>query len=199
MKIVTRNRLAEMLVDAFKSPAAAATLRRLAHACQTSRLDNETEHFLLSVAKEDRAAVVARLQAFAAALEEWSSLGEGAEETPLVRALRKGVVLFNHRLFFEVHEVLEAQWLQESGDTKLFLQGLIQVAVGFHHLENRNLRGARLLLQDGMEKLTRYQPVFLEIELQEFMSGLAQCHAALQRLGEESPAQFPTALIPRLR
>ncbi len=139
--------------------------------------------------------IIDRLLRFGAALNEWSPTQEASQS----RTLRKGALLFNHHLFFEVHEVLEAQWVQESGEAKLFLQGLIQVAVAFHHRENHNLRGALSLLQDGMEKILPYQPVFLGVELHDFITGLDQCGAELRRLGEEGLASFQEKLIPRLR
>ena len=58
------------------------------------------------------------------------------------RAIDEAACLFNEGLFFEVHEVLEAVWLKLEGQSRLLLQGLIQIAVGFHHLENKNLNGA---------------------------------------------------------
>ena len=75
--------------------------------------------------------IIDKLICFGAALDGWSP-HEGTSQT---LALQKGALLFNQHLFFEVHEVLEAQWLQESGDVKQFLQGLIQIAVAFHHRE----------------------------------------------------------------
>lgn len=131
-----------------------------------------------------------------AALENWRAL---ENEAPLACALRKGAALFNHHLFFEVHEVLEAQWMRESGDEKQFLQGLIQIAVAFYHVENHNLRGARSLLQDGIDKIAPYRPAFLGVELTEFLQSLEECQMELGQLGEEELAQFDKKKIPRLR
>jgi hypothetical protein len=139
--------------------------------------------------------ITERLRRFDAVLQAWSRK-DG--ETALVQAVRKGVVLFDHQLFFEVHEVLEAQWFRTSGDEKLFLQGLIQVAVAFHHLHNRNLRGALALLQDGMDKLVPYQPVFLGVELREFLAQVEVCRREMERLGEKGLEQFRSEMIPRL-
>ncbi len=72
--------------------------------------------------------------------------------------LREGIQCFNREQFFECHEVLEAAWLEASGEQKTFLQGLIQVAVAFHHLRRENVAGARRLLTAGMEKLSAFAP-----------------------------------------
>jgi hypothetical protein len=70
-------------------------------------------------------------------------------DAPLEMALRQAALLFDGRLYFEVHELLEPYWLRAAGGERETLQGLIQVAVGFHHLGNGNGAGARALLHDG--------------------------------------------------
>jgi hypothetical protein len=142
------------------------------------------------------AEIVAKLIQYGAALEEWTP----DETAPAItNALRKGVLLFNHRLFFEVHEVLEAQWVQESGEERRVLQGLIQIAVAFYHLGNHNLRGALSLLQDGVEKIAPHRPAFLGVELTDFIATLEACYSELLRLGPERFAQFRPEMIPRMR
>lgn len=54
---------------------------------------------------------------------------------------KKGVWLFNHRHFFECHEILEAQWMDSAGIEKTFYQMIIHAAVAFVHWENGNRKG----------------------------------------------------------
>ena len=70
--------------------------------------------------------------------------------------LQQGIALFNRGQFLECHEVLEEAWLEVSGEQKAFLQGLIQIAVAFHHLRQGNLVGARRLLTAGLDKLAAF-------------------------------------------
>jgi predicted metal-dependent hydrolase len=49
--------------------------------------------------------------------------------------------------------VLEPHWMRAEGSARETLQGLIQAAVGYQHLANGNLEGARALLHDGAAKL----------------------------------------------
>jgi len=70
------------------------------------------------------------------------------------KRLREGLALFNRGEFFECHEVLEAVWLEASGEDKVFLQGLIQVTVSFYHLRRRNFAGSSRLLRAALEKLS---------------------------------------------
>src|SRR5262249_10768155 len=74
------------------------------------------------------------------------------------RAIVRAAALWNEGLFFEVHEVLEAVWQRESGDRRQALQGVIQIAVAWHHLAHGNPRGARTLLRDGRARLPASPP-----------------------------------------
>ena len=71
----------------------------------------------------------------------------------MTRLLDRAAALANHGLFFEVHELLEPVWFRATEPARTALQGLIQVAVGFHHLENGNREGARSLLVLGLAKM----------------------------------------------
>ena len=71
---------------------------------------------------------------------------------------QEGIELFNRGRFFECHEVWEEVWLEFSGNRKKFLQGLIQLTVAFHHLQNGNRVGAGRLLAAAVEKLALDSP-----------------------------------------
>jgi hypothetical protein len=73
-------------------------------------------------------------------------------EDPLQRAL----VIWNQRLFFEVHEHLEAIWHSASGDERQALRGLIKAAGVYVHLEQRRLPAARSLAVKSYELLRQY-------------------------------------------
>jgi predicted metal-dependent hydrolase len=70
--------------------------------------------------------------------------------------LAEGINLFNAQRYFEAHEVWEDLWREEAGDLRLFYQGLIQAAVGLHHLSRGNVRGGRSQLTKSLAKLDRY-------------------------------------------
>ena len=73
----------------------------------------------------------------------------------LAPLLDRAAALANQGLFFEVHELLEPGWFRAAEPERTALQGLIQVAVGFHHLENGNRDGGRSLLALGVAKLSQ--------------------------------------------
>lgn len=69
-----------------------------------------------------------------------------------------GVEQFNSGFFFECHDTLEEIWMETIGHDRLFLQGLIQVSVGFYHLFNKNFKGAVSQFSKGLSKLDHYRP-----------------------------------------
>jgi len=72
----------------------------------------------------------------------------------------RGIELFNSGEFFECHEVLEELWRPEHGHRRLFLQGVIHLAVGFYHHQQANRLGAERQLRKGLKKLAGYLPEY---------------------------------------
>jgi predicted metal-dependent hydrolase len=59
--------------------------------------------------------------------------------------------------FFEAHEELELAWKAAEGETKILLQGLIQIAAGLHRwsLHPEKTDGAFYLLDRGAQKIRK--------------------------------------------
>ena len=68
--------------------------------------------------------------------------------------LEEGLLLFNRGKFYEAHEVWEDLW-RATGDPvlKTCYQGLIQAAVGMHHLARGNSVGGRSQVGKSMRNL----------------------------------------------
>ncbi|MCW5891304.1 MAG: DUF309 domain-containing protein [bacterium] len=121
-----------------------------------------------------------------------SSPGAGAVD----RALDDAAALWAEGLFFEVHEVLEAAWQPLTGDARHGLQGVIQIAVAFHHLRHGNARGARNLLRDGSERLHGAADALPHLDAPALLAGLGPWQVALES-GAEPPATPPPPLTLR--
>src|SRR5262249_23418987 len=78
---------------------------------------------------------------------------DAAHERGYPREYLEGITHFNAGRYYEAHEVWEAIWLRASGEEKRFYQMLIQAAVGLHHYDRGNLRGARSLYERTCDKL----------------------------------------------
>jgi uncharacterized protein len=79
--------------------------------------------------------------------------------------LGEGLRCYRAREFFVAHEHWESVWLKSKEPEKTFLQGLIQVAAAFHHLQRGNPRGTRSLLQRARVRLARYPESFGGIDV----------------------------------
>jgi predicted metal-dependent hydrolase len=68
--------------------------------------------------------------------------------------LAEGLLLFNQGRFYDAHEVWEDLWRATVDPTlKTCYQGLIQAAVGLHHLGHDNLIGAQSQLKKSIRNL----------------------------------------------
>lgn len=64
-----------------------------------------------------------------------------------------GVRQLNEGEFYSCHDILEALWFEMMEPEKSLYQGILQIAVGCYHLENHNLRGATILMGEGLQRL----------------------------------------------
>ncbi|RWR83388.1 Protein of unknown function DUF309 [Cinnamomum micranthum f. kanehirae] len=62
---------------------------------------------------------------------------------------------FNSRDFYRCHDFLEHLWYGAEEPRRTVIHGLLQCAVGFHHLFNQNHRGAMMELGEGLCKLRK--------------------------------------------
>jgi uncharacterized protein len=134
----------------------------------------------------------------------WAVVGElmqrhGRAKGGLEGAVERGVLVFNAGLFFEYHELLEDHWRTETGDRKRFLQGLIQVAVGLHHWEHHNYRGATLLLREGAERLAVGRPGLLGLDVEAFYHEVQGVRAAMEALERQCSQAYSRTLLPKQR
>ena len=94
--------------------------------------------------------------------------------------LQRGVELFNSRRFFDAHEALEDAWREAAGDERLFLQGLVQAAVGLHHASAGNRAGACSVLARARRNLNGYPAHYEGIDLEGLRQQLADFEKALR-------------------
>jgi uncharacterized protein len=97
----------------------------------------------------------------------------------------QGVEQFNQRQFYDCHDTLEALWMEAIDPERTFYQGLLQIAVALYHLGNQNLRGAIILLGEGMNRLRHYQPSFADIAVTPLLDQSRALQAKLQQAQAE--------------
>ena len=147
---------------------------------------------LEAVLQPDPARSVAAVRALLDPLIAMVNAGEpGCASTPPPGVL-EGIRLFNEGLYYECHEEIEHEWHAETGEIRNLYQGILQIGVGFHHASNGNLRGARLLLTDGLDKLGRFLPTCLGIDTQALFDESA---AVLDDIERRLTARHPAPLV----
>ncbi|MEO8379524.1 MAG: DUF309 domain-containing protein [Acidobacteriota bacterium] len=108
------------------------------------------------------------------------------ERTPLLR----GIERFNAHEFWHAHEEWELLWLETGGEEKLFLQGLIQLAAAYHHVQRGTHRGALRLFDASLRKLTRYPAGFFGVDRTEAVER-AELHRTRVAKEKIDASEFP--------
>ena len=67
-----------------------------------------------------------------------------------------GLKSFQSKQYFEAHNLWEELWSDYRLPDRVFIQGLIQLAVAIVHLENNNLNGARSMTKKALAKINKY-------------------------------------------
>lgn len=202
-----RNRLADLVLDALHDRDARRALEAVAAVCADSRalegtgpprafpadlFERRDDGWRLRSGYREHAAPFAeRARRAARALADRAL---DPPDPPLETALAQGGALFAAGLYFEVHEILEPHWMRAEGETRETLQGLIQAAVGYQHLANGNLAGARALLHDGAGKLLARRRHGADLDA--FARGVAD-HARALTVPDVDAAGFDWSRVPR--
>ena len=107
--------------------------------------------------------------------------------------------LFNRKYYWETHEVLEHIWLHETGELKIFYQGLIQAAATYYHVLNNNPKGAIRLSQAALEKLTPMGTLYRGlIDISQVLESLPLYHNQSKGILEGTLHGFDYSALPTI-
>ena len=112
------------------------------------------------------------------------------------RETRKGVEEFNSGRFFECHDTLEDVWRGVHGPARDFFQGIIQISVGFYHLQNGNLTGAESQLEKALRNLVPYGDRYAGLNLAVLVCDV---RTWLERIRSGKPMHGSVADLPKIR
>lgn len=111
----------------------------------------------------------------------------------------RAVVYFNARAFFEAHEDWEALWHDAEGEERRWLQGLIQVAAAFVHVERGFFaRGFVALIREGHGRLEGYAGDDWGLDLDRLARDLAPWLAHADRVAEGAPLERDAPPLPEI-
>lgn len=105
----------------------------------------------------------------------------------------EGIACFDAGHYFEAHEVWEDLWralprAEHPGGDRLFVQGLIQLAVSLEHWRRGNPRGARGQWQKALAKLSDCGDLRCGVPLARLLAETAAFYAARDLAGAEALA-----------
>ncbi|MEK6660261.1 MAG: DUF309 domain-containing protein [candidate division NC10 bacterium] len=110
----------------------------------------------------------------------------------------EAVRTYNAGHYLEAHELFELIWMRQGGAQKIFYQGLVHVAMGFHYLVAGDYDRASAKLQRAAELLDDFAVDFLGFDVWTLRGSVALCRHRLAELGASGITRFDRTLIPRL-
>ena len=112
----------------------------------------------------------------------------------------KGLELFNHKEYFECHEVIEDLWLQtpEKDAYRDLYKGVIQAAAAIYQWDRGILSGARGLYGTSITYLEKYRPEALGLNTKKFIFEMKSLFLNLERWDGRSAVARNIKLTPVL-
>jgi predicted metal-dependent hydrolase len=112
-----------------------------------------------------------------------------------------GIDLYNAGEFHAAHDAWEERWMGEVGpEEKLFLQGLIQSAVIFHHLQIGRPGAAREMYRRATEKFARLnRKHFMSLDLEDYQRRLDGALAWLLGVPDPRTAVWQKIEAPQIK
>ena len=105
--------------------------------------------------------------------------------------LERGLELIREGAYFEAHEELEDEWRTAPEAERDFLQGLVHVAVAWHHAARGNRPGCERQLEKAERRLGPYRPEHRGVDV---ASVLDQVSTARERVTGDS-LDLPTPAV----
>ncbi len=120
-------------------------------------------------------------------------------DAPLSEQARAGIVEFNHGAYYEQHELLEAAWMAETRPVRDLYQGILQVGVAFHHIEQGNWAGAIKMFRRGLPRLRDLPPVCQGVDVASLYRAAERIHRQVTALGPDRLHEVDRTAFPRIR
>jgi predicted metal-dependent hydrolase len=106
------------------------------------------------------------------------------------RLMGDGQRSFNDGDFYAAHEHWEAVWLATTGGERPWLQALIQLATGLHHLQRQRADLCRGLVDKALAKLRDAPPTLDGLDLARLQRDARALVAAIDRGETPDPRAF---------
>ena len=116
----------------------------------------------------------------------YKTLRERAENDPF----RQALVLWDEKLFFEVHEIMESLWKKSAGQLKSAFQAMFRAAGTYVHLEQGNEKAARSMADKAIAGLAAHGDLLpTAIDLETLTNALSRLAPIAPTLDNHSSQQ----------
>ena len=114
------------------------------------------------------------------------------------KQFEKGIALFNAEKFWEAHEAWEEIWMRHPEDGRFFIQGLIQLAAGYHQLRRKIYRGFVIHLRRAQERFVLFPGNFLGVNVRDLLSAIDSSLSAINAKENSDEAESPRMIFPEI-
>ena len=121
----------------------------------------------------------------------------GCDDAPNALVLQ-GLELFNQGRYYECHDALEAAWFADHRPCRDLYQGILQLAIALHHIEQDNYTGADKMFRRAINKFQRLPATCQGIDVATLLQASRRLHQTLLALDPESLEQFPRSQYPTI-
>jgi uncharacterized protein len=102
--------------------------------------------------------------------------------------LERGLDLIREGAYFEAHEELEDEWRTAPTAERDFLQGLVHVAVAWHHAGRGNRPGCERQLEKADRRLGPYRPEHRGVDVASVLDQVARARERVAAGSLDLPA-----------
>ncbi len=120
---------------------------------------------------------------------------EAACQAPLSELALRGIQEFNHGLYFEAHESLEAAWKEDVSAGRELYQAILQVAVAYLQIERGNYHGAVKMFWRVRQWIDPLPDICRGVDIAQLRSDAEQVRVSLMALGSERIGDFDKSLF----
>jgi predicted metal-dependent hydrolase len=106
-------------------------------------------------------------------------------------AIDEGISLFNAHAFWHAHEAWERDWLAATDPHKQFLQGLIQLAAAYHHVQRGTYRGGVRLFDAALRRLAPFPADYAGVNRADAVRVAAEHRERIARGEKIDAREFP--------
>ncbi len=120
---------------------------------------------------------------------------QGCADAPDER-VREGIRLFNAGAYYRCHDALEAAWVAEHRPCRALYQGILQLAIALHQVEQGNYEGADKMFRRAINKFQRLPERCQGLDVAGLLATCRDLHRLLIDGGRERIAAFPRGAFP---